>query len=363
MASGKKRSYDLVIGIFISLGFLLLVTAIFLIGRQRRLFETSVEIETHFPNVAGLAVGADVLLSGVLVGNVSAIKFPIIVKDLPGLSRDITVSMKISKRYMEWIREDSVARIDSKGLLGDKIINISIGSAELPAAEKHAMLKSTAPLDFNKALQQAQDILENVTETVADARDIFKGFAVEGGDVALASSAKSLSRIFKEIEKGDGVLHELIYNKKAGTETKNTVAFLQELSSSFKEIGQQIKSGQGLAHALLYDKNGEQAVVHFNKSLKSLAVLLGEVETGAGILHDLIYQKDNGQFIRSLNKAALDLEQITGHVKNGKGSLGLLLKDPSIYNELYGLLGDLNRNRLFKLFLRHGVSHEEREKK
>lgn len=359
MTVPKKRSYDLIIGIFVALGFLLLLTTVFLIGRQRRLFETNAEVETHFPNVAGLAVGADVMLAGVLVGNVSAIKFPMLSKDMPGLTRDITVTMKISKRYMEWVREDSVARIDSKGLLGDKIINISIGSPELPAAPENAMLKSTPPVDFNKALQQAQEILENVTETVADARDIFKGFAAEGGDAALAGSAKSLARIFKEVEEGGGMLHELIYDKKAGKDAKKAIAEVSAMASSLQAVSKEIKEGKGLVHALIYDENGQKTIANLNKSLNNLGALLGEIEKGEGILHDLIYAKDNGQFLRSLNAAAHDLEVITAEVKNGKGSLGLLLKDPSLYNELYTLLGNLNRNRLLKAVLRYGISHQE----
>lgn len=360
MTVGKKRSYDLAIGIFVALGFLLLVAAVFLIGRQRRLFESNAMVETHFPNVAGLAVGADVMLAGVLVGNVSAIKFPMLTKDMPGLARDITVTMKISKRYIEWVREDSIARIDSKGLLGDKIINISIGSAELPAVQENAMLKSTPPVDFNKALQQAQEILENVTETVADARDIFKGFAAEGGDAALAGSAKSLARIFKEIEGGGGVLHELIYDKKAGLNAKKTLAQIEELSAALKEIGKEIKGGQGLAHALIYDKQGQHAIANLNRGLESLSLLLSEIQKGEGVVHDLIYAKDNGNFLRSLNAAARDIELITADVKSGKGSLGLLLKDPSLYNELYGLLGNLARNRLLKTVLRYGISHQDK---
>lgn len=359
----KKRSYDLVIGLFVALGFLLLITVVFLIGRQRRLFETNAVVETHFPNVAGLAVGADVMLAGVIVGNVSAIRFPALVKDMPGLVRDITVTMKISKRYFEWIREDSIARIDSKGLLGDKLINISIGSPELPIVAENAMLQSTPPVDFNKALQQAQEILENVTETVADARDIFKGFAAEGGDAALAQSAKSLARIFKEVESGEGVLHELIFNRKAGKNTSNALAQVQQITAAMQEISHEIKKGQGLIHALVYDKTGQHTVANLNKGLDKLALLLSEVQGGEGVLHDLIYTKDNGQFLRSLNAAMQDLAVITADVKNGKGSLGLLLRDPSLYNKLVALLLDLERNRLFKAVLRYGISHQHEAKK
>lgn len=340
MAVTKRRSYDLLLGSFVALGLLVLVAIVFLIGRERRLFDTTVAIEAHFPNVAGLAVGADVMLAGVVVGHVSAIKFPILKPDLPGLSRDVTVVIGISKRAMAWIREDSIARIDSKGLLGDKLINISIGSPELPQIHAGAMLKSTPALDFNKALQQAQEILQNVTETVADAKDIFKGFVAEGGDKALASSAQSLNRILKEVEVGGGILHQIIYDKQAGDNAKASIKSIKQILAKFEDVRD----------------DASMAITNLNKCLDNLFALLNEIKDGSGIAHDLIYASDKGQFLRSLNAAALDLETITADLKSGKGSLGLLLRDPSIYNELYGLIGNLRRNRLLKAVIRYGVS-------
>ncbi len=370
MAALKRRSYDMILGLFVALGLIVLVFLVFLIGRERRLFDTSVDIETHFPNVAGLALGADVMLSGVVVGHVSKIKFPLLRPDTPGLSRDITVVMGVSKDAMELIREDSLARIDSKGLLGDKLINISIGSPQLPQIQAGGMLKSTPPIDFNKALQQAQEILENVTETVADARDIFKSFSAQGGDSALAGTAKSLQKIFKEIESGQGVLHEIIFDKKAGSDAKTSIASVSttmkkvdEIIGDLKSVIKAVKEGDGLVHALLYDPEGQKTIARINSSFKQLDAILKEVENGDGIVHDLIYAKDEGQFLRSLNKAAADVEVMVSDLKNGKGSLGLLLKDPSLYNEIYGLIGNLRRNRLLKAVIRMGISGPSEETK
>lgn len=367
MAAVKKRSYDILLGTFVAVGLIVLVALVFLIGRERRLFEVSVAVETHFPNVAGLAVGADVMLAGVVVGHVSAIRFPKLRPDKPGLLRDVTIVMDISKRHMAWIREDSSARIDSKGLLGDKVINISIGSPELPQMQSGGMLKSTPPVDFNKALQQAQEILENVTETVADAKDIFKGFVAKGGDEALSSSAKSIERMLKEIESGGGVLHQLIYDKQSGGHAQASFKSIRDGLSKFERIGDDlakvthdVKDGEGLLHALIYDPQGPKALSSFNQSLESLDAILSEIKGGSGIAHDLIYAQDNGQFLHSLNVAAKDLEVMVADLKSGKGSLGLLLRDPSLYNELYGLLGNLRRNHLLKAIIRYGIAHPDK---
>ncbi len=346
MATTKRRSLDILLGSFVAVGLVVSVALVFLIGRERRLFDTTVAVEAHFPNVAGLAVGADVMLAGVVVGHVSAIRFPVLRADLPGMSRDVTIVMEISKRATSWIREDSIARIDSKGLLGDKLINISIGSAELPELQAGGMLQSTPPVDFNKALQQAQEILENVTETVADAKDIFKGFVAQGGDEALASSAKSLKRIMQEVETGGGVAHALIYDKDAGKDAKAIIKSVNNIAAHFDGVG----------------GDAAKAITNIKEVMANLSQILNEVATGKGIAHDLIYADDKGHFLANLNRATQDLEAIAADLRGGKGSLGLLLKDPGIYNELYGLIGDLQRNRLLKAIIRYGVSHSQKSK-
>lgn len=328
MAQTKRRSYDMLLGSFVALGLIVLTALVFLIGKERRLFDRTIAFRAHFPNVAGLAVGGDVLLSGRVVGRVKAIEFPSLATEASDV-RDMTVAMEISHQYAPWIREDSIARIDSKGLLGDKLINITIGSPEFKEVLPGGMLRSTPPLDFNKTLEKAQNALEGITEAVADAKHILKGFSEKGGDESLAQSVQSISRILKEIESGNGVVHELIYDQQAGKAAKASVVSISKTAESFKKAGDE------------------------------LALLLSEIKNGSGIAHDLIYADDRGNFLRSLNKAALDMETIVADLKSGKGSLGLLLKDPSIYNELYGLIGNLRRNRLLKAVIRHGVSQSE----
>jgi phospholipid/cholesterol/gamma-HCH transport system substrate-binding protein len=366
----NTRNRDLVLGVFVAVGVAALVSVVFLIGQERRLFERTAAIETRFPNVAGLASGADVMLAGSPVGHVSRIRFPDLKPDMPGLSRDVTVVMEVSKRALVWIREDSIARIDSKGLLGDKIINISIGSPELPQAQVGGVLQSTPPIDFNKALQQAQEILGNVTQTVADARDIFKGFVAEGGDKALANSAKSLSRLFHEIENGPGAAHALIYDKVGGQDALNSIKELKNALSSWDRLAKNtndvvsgIKTGPGLAHAVIFDPAGQKTSEELTKTVQNLASLLGEIKSGNGLLHSLIYDEDKGNFIANLNETSAMLKKMAEDLKDGKGSLGLLLKDPGIYNELYGLLGNLNRNRLLKAVIRMGISNQSDQPK
>lgn len=323
----KKRSYDILLGSFVALGIFILLAVVFLIGRERRIFDSTTTLKAHFPNVAGLAVGADILLAGVVVGHVRSIEFPDLTATDQTPSQDLVVVMDISKKFMEWIREDSTARIDSKGLLGDKLLNLTVGSSEYPPIAKDGMMKSVPAMDFSKAIQDAQIVLQDVTKTVAEIKNIVVHFNKEGGDKALVSSFKSMASLLENAD----------------------------------QITKDIKDKDGLIHALVYDGAGAGVVKNLNTSLSDLSSIISEIKSGSGIAHDLIYSGKEGHFLKSLNTAALDLEAIMADLKNGKGSLGLLLKDPGIYNELYGLLGNLQRNRLLKAVIRYGISRPKEE--
>ena len=323
MNSAKKYSQELILGLFVLIALIIFIIGLFLIGKENNLFERKVSINTTFNNVAGLVIGADVLLSGVKVGKVANIKFPSIEKAKKH-NNDVMVVLDISKKSLKWIREDSLARIDSKGLLGDKIINISIGSIDSPQLENNSFIASSQTLDLNKALLKAQTILDDVSEAVADAKNIFKSFSKKGGDDSLLDSAQSLQSILKEIKTGNGVISQLIYNNKSGRNLTESLLSISQVSQDLSDVMKQIKEGKGLMNSLIYAPKSQD--------------------------------KENGQFLANLNEASANLKMITQEVMNGNGSLGLLMKDPGIYNELYGLLGDLNRNKILKSVVRFAIS-------
>ncbi len=359
MAITRRRYLDVILGLFVVAGIVLLGTFIFLIGKERRLFDDAAYISAYYPNVAGLNVGADVLLAGVVVGRVSQIKFPPLQAKRLSEHRQIKVIFRISSDTLLWIRQDSVARIDSKGLLGDKTVNISLGSPDLPAIPDGGVMRSVAPLDFNDALAKAQIVLENVTESIMDARKFIEGFTAKGGDTALADAAMAMKNIVVEVQKGDGIIHKLVYDKKSGQDFHQLVVNLKEAAHSvsgttahLNHILAETKNGSGLLHTLIYDKKGEETVRLANEILSDIHAVLQEVRSGSGIAHSLIYDSKQTNLITSLNSAAADLNSIISSVKKGQGTVGRLLVDPSIYEDLKLILGRVKRNEVLKTLIR-----------
>ena len=106
------------LGIFIVGALAILVAGVFLIGNKEYLFSSTYRLKAQFDNVAGLSAGADVQVGGVHSGTVRSI-------DLPhGPGEKVTVIMDLDKSTHEIIKQDSLASIETEGLLGNQYMAI-----------------------------------------------------------------------------------------------------------------------------------------------------------------------------------------------------------------------------------------------
>ncbi|HYX08973.1 MAG TPA: MlaD family protein, partial [Bacteroidales bacterium] len=95
----NTKNQNIRLGLFITVGLLLLVVAIYLLGRDRQIFGHSVKISAVFKDVKGLKVGNNVQFSGITIGSVSGMK----IKN----DSAIQVQMSIDKRAVKFLKEDS----------------------------------------------------------------------------------------------------------------------------------------------------------------------------------------------------------------------------------------------------------------
>src|ERR1700731_5061139 len=111
------------LGAFMVATLTILVLGVFIIGSKQYLFRSTYQLEAQFDNVVGLDAGGDVRLGGVHVGTVRNIVLP----HKPG--EKVTVVMDLGRSTHEIIKQDSLATIETEGLLGNQYLAISFGSA------------------------------------------------------------------------------------------------------------------------------------------------------------------------------------------------------------------------------------------
>ena len=116
----KKVSHKVRLGIFVSLGILIFILAIYFIGEKQQLFRSTFRLSGVFRDVAGLQVGNNVRLSGINVGTIDNIT---IISDT-----SVRVIILVDETTRQFIKKDAVAGIGSEGLMGNKVLVISPGT-------------------------------------------------------------------------------------------------------------------------------------------------------------------------------------------------------------------------------------------
>jgi phospholipid/cholesterol/gamma-HCH transport system substrate-binding protein len=161
----KTRITAFRLGVFIIATLLLLSSGIFLIGDKKFLFSSTYRLNAEFQNVAGLIEGAPVRVRGIHKGTVTRIILP---KTPNG---KVTISMNLDSETRDIVKKDSIASIQSEGLLGDKYVEISFGSAEAGWVKSGETIGSKPPIDISNLIDKTNDILDSTKEAVQNAAE------------------------------------------------------------------------------------------------------------------------------------------------------------------------------------------------
>ncbi|HEY5147752.1 MAG TPA: MlaD family protein [Polyangiaceae bacterium] len=348
---------QLKVGLFVLFGLALTMLAIFIIGSSRRLWEPRVAYRTAFQDVAGLKPGAPVRMGGLDIGEVKAVGHDVDTQD----SR-IFVDLSVVKKEAGRIRTDTIARVAGKGLLGDKMVELTVGSPTLERVPEGGLLQSEEPSDVFAAANRvaaaavkAVDKIEPLAESLGDPR-----FAED-----IRGSAADVHSMLDAIVHGDGAMHRLFYDPAEGQQISEALAHLNQTSARLdatladvQALTSQVREGPGIAHALVYDgdmsKNASGTLDELHQDLRA-------VREGNGLAHALLYGDDPSQHVMSnLNAMSDDLRAIVGNLKQGKGTLGALLVDPTVYEDIKSAVGNVERNEVLRALVRYSIKADEK---
>lgn len=158
--SGQK----LKLGIFTLIGVLILVLAIFFIGKSKSLFDTTFNVYGVFKNVNGLQVGNNVRFAGINVGVIQNIR---IISDTT-----VRVDLTLNKTVQEFLRKDVKASIGSDGLMGDKLVVINPGTAATGQLSNGDKVSTVNPIDVDKIITRVTKVADNAESLVTNLSEI-----------------------------------------------------------------------------------------------------------------------------------------------------------------------------------------------
>lgn len=333
-ASAERRG-EIKVGAFVLTTLVIAVAMTLVLAQKRHVFERRVVIHTIFQEVQGLKEGAPVRLSGVDIGQVSRLAFA---KERTASA--IHVDLEIARESLERIGVDSVARIGSQGLLGDKIIELSVSGHPVQPILAGATLESQSPADFNKIIEQAVDVLAKAKVVADHAAMLVQGVSDPKSLENVRGIIQSVQKLTYAAEKGPGLVHALFYDPQSTRSFNSLLANVDKVSGHVDEVAGQVDQLLGVT-----DRDGMQ--------------LINNVSRAARNVGDVARTLRESKVIPNLDQASGDLAAMTAYARSGHGTVGLALMDPTVYEQLMTVLGGVGRSRVLRALVRYSILNDD----
>jgi phospholipid/cholesterol/gamma-HCH transport system substrate-binding protein len=282
------------VGILVLAGLTVLAVSIILIGGGISFFRSKYDLKTYLSSASGLKKGSLVWLAGIEAGNVHSVN----ITSSPEPNRVVEVVMRIDTSYRESIREDSIASLGSIGLLGDKYIDISRGSATAKVIPANGEVKGSEGADIKRIIQNSNDLVANLGDFV-----------------------DKLNRIIVKIDQGQGTIGRFINDPSLFNKMDRTVSEAENLLV-------QVRTGEGSIGRLITDR---ELYDRLNQTLSKANDVIDKVQSGDGTLGRLI--QDPALFSRADTLLAR-LNVVAERIEKGEGLLGKISKDDALYVQL-----------------------------
>ena len=401
----RRLSLQIRIGAFILAGLGVFLAIIYLLGAQARYFERKYDLVAEFDEVGGLIEGATVRLAGVQIGRVTGVSLP------PEPGGKVRVTLTIAKRFANRIRRDSEARIVTQGLLGDKLVEITIGTPGAPPLEPGGRLTAREPFEMARVFAEGADTMAGINrltralsatveridsgDTVANINRLTAalGGAVDRLDRSgalddLGATVKSARRIAEQAERGHGWIHTLLYEEPEALRRLNAVLTSTQAILAKADSGQSAVSvllspdsgkaarsllaamealgrgadkpgaGDGLLTTLLFDPEYKPVADDLRIVARNFRDVSEKLAHGQGLLGALLQGDGDG----SLGSAGADfkvamanLRTISERLKAGDGTVGALLEDPTVYENMVLFLEGARRSYLLRSLIRSTI--------
>src|SRR6202142_188381 len=335
MAQRKQLTWtELRVGLFVLAGLFILAVGTFYVTGAG-ILGPKYRVITYLSEVEGLETGAPVRLNGVAIGNVQSIALTPHPQDE---AHNITLLLRIDKKYQNDIRTDSTASLITEGLLGNRYVTISRGltgsvippNGVVPGKEEAAMKQM---VERGAELMQSLGALSDDLRGMVD--DVDKGHGTLGklmNDPSLYNhldaTAGKMDALVTSIQEGEGTMGKLVASDEIYSKTATAVDHVNNVLGA-------VEQQKGTMGKLVYDPG-------FYNSAKSLTdkgnTLLDGVNEGKGSLGKLV--RDDALYT-NLKDASANVRDATGKLNSNQGTLGKMFNDPAFYDNFTGLAGDM----------------------
>ena len=330
----EARSIEVKVGALILIALVLLGGFVLLLGGLS--LEKTYRLYVDFDNPGGLLAGAAVRIGGVKVGSVKDLQF-LGGKVDPKTGRRIVVRTEIAveKRVQDSIHQDADFYVTAQGVLGEQFLAINPGSPDRPVLGEDAEVKGIDPPRLDLFLAKAYELLDTTVEgiknnrvTLGDIIDNTDGI-LKGLNLIVSGNRERIERTLANVEdisvEAKQLTHDARTNYVDNPKVLQTVDRVNDLVARIHEDSEPML------------KDAREALANLNR----VSATVGDPQEQEKIRKAIA---DVAQLAERANATAADAQAIAAHIKSGKGTVGALVMDEEIYDDMQEMVRDLKHN-------------------
>lgn len=300
------------VGFFVVIGILILAYMSMKVGKLKYGPDQGYTVYGYFDSAEGLVKGVSVEIAGVDVGEVTEItlengKAKVVIQLNPDVS----------------IGADTQAAVRTKGVLGDKYVELIMGSEEAPRLKPGDRIQRTvSPTSVDNLLQQLSGIGEDIKQLTGSFSDV----------LGSTTGKTSLQVIVDNLRELTMTLNETVQMNRENID--RTLENFSVFSSDLRDISSSNK-------VALMDivVNFQQASRQLRETIVTLNQITEKIYRGEGTIGRLVNDEAT---VDRMNETLLALKEISEKINRGEGTIGRLINDEETVENVNQTLTNVN---------------------
>lgn len=276
--------------------------------------------------------------------------------------RRVRVQMSIFEDSLDLVRTDSRATVASNGVLGDQLVNITAGLREELGDDRRIQSTPSLIEDINLFRERFDGVTDKVDSALQALAKLFSELNDERTIRAVKGTLENLEEITGQVARGEGLVGGLLSDE----EMKKDFA-LTLRSARATALGVDAFVGKANRTLKSIDDKVQPVLSDVSGTFKDIRKILDELDdpSNKSLLAKLV-RDDEGKMVADVEAAIADLRETAQSAKNvvariekGEGTIGRLINDPKVHDDMVKIFQQLERNNTVKRAVRTVMELED----
>ena len=267
----------------------------------------------------------------------------------------IRVTLSVFADSLKHIREDSRATVSQNGLLGDQLVQISVGRGL--QIEPGGRIQTTPALleELDNVKERLDGVFSKVEETIGGIAELASAMGDEKTIRNVQGLVANLNEVTRQVAEGKGLVGALLNDDSYVKDFGSTLRSVRDTASNLNGFVAKARSSMSKI-----DDNLQPLVDDGRKVMSDISGVLKDLKDpgNKSLLAKVVYDP-KGEIVKDLEDTLDNISKVVSTIEKGDGTLGKLLKDPKAYDDLVKILGNIERNNTIKRLVRFVVEKDE----